>query len=96
MNTFRQVAFTGEKIYMSIANYVYHGKIYSSRGGYGKLSYIASNYEEYLSKKLSEIAEKDIKLSLFHDTSAMALMFKNEKNTAVISLGTAFGIAFPE
>jgi len=96
MNTFRQVAFTGDRIYMSIANYIYEGNIYSSRGGYGKLAHIASNYEEYLSKRVSEKARKEIIIKIFHDTSAMALMFKNEKNTAVISLGTAFGIAFPE
>ena len=96
MNTFRQVAFSGDRIYMSIANYISHGKIYSNRGGYGKLAHIAPNYEEYLSKKVSERAGKKIEIRIFHDTSAMALMFKNEKNTAVISLGTAFGIAFPE
>ncbi len=96
VKTSRQVAFKGDNIYMSIANYIYEGKIYSARGGYGKLAYIADNYEKYLQNELSKKLNKEIKLKLFHDTSAMALMFKDEKNAAVISLGTAFGIAFPE
>ncbi|AIO18452.1 hypothetical protein KQ51_00572 [Candidatus Izimaplasma bacterium HR1] len=95
VKTYKQVAFTGENIYMSIANYVFDGKIYSQRGGYGKLSYIAENYEDYLNKELTKELNKEITVKLFHDTSAMALMFKDQANTAVISLGTAFGIAFP-
>ncbi len=95
-DTYKQVAFTGNEVYLSIANYVYDGEIYLARGGYGKLAYIAPNYEKYISKRLSNIFKKDIIVKLFHDTSAMALMFRNEPNTAVISLGTAFGIAFPE
>ncbi len=95
-DTIKQVAYRGDNIYMSIANYIYEGKIYSARGGYGKLAYVAENYEKHLSKRLSSIYNKDINIKLFHDTSAMALMYRNETNTAVISLGTAFGVAFPE
>lgn len=96
IKTSRQVAYQGNNIYMSIANYIFEGEIYLARGGYGKLAYLADNYEQYLTQELSRELGKDINVKLFHDTSAMALMFKEEKNTAVISLGTAFGIAFPE
>ena len=96
IQTYKQVAFTGEDIYLSIANYVFDGKIYAHRGGYGKLAFVADNYEEYLTAELRKELNIEINVKLFHDTSAMALMFKDEKNTAVISLGTAFGIAFPE
>jgi hypothetical protein len=96
LDTYKQVAFNSENIYLSIANYVFNGKIYSARGGYGKLAYVADNYEIHLSNRLSKILNKKINVKLFHDTSAMALMFSNKKNTAVISLGTAFGIAFTE
>jgi len=95
-NTIKQVAYQSGNIYMSIANYVSEGKIYSARGGYGKLAYVSDNYEKHLSNRLSKLYNRDIKVKLFHDTSAMALVFKNRPNTAVISLGTAFGIAFPE
>jgi hypothetical protein len=80
---------------MSIANYINNGAIYASRGGYGKLAYISDHYESHLSNKVSKELGKSVTIKLYHDTSAMALMFKNKPNTAVISLGTAFGIAFP-
>ncbi len=96
LDTYKQVAFNGVNIYLSIANYVFDGKIYSARGGYGKLAYVADNYESHLSNRLSKILNKEMYVKLFHDTSAMALMYSNEQNVAVISLGTAFGIAFTE
>lgn len=96
LTTMNEVAYTGQNIYMSIANYVSNGSIYSSRGGYGKLAYIADNYQTHLEQRLQQILHKKIAVRLFHDTSAMALLFKDKPNTAVISLGTAFGVAFPE
>ena len=96
IETSNLAAFKGSDIFMAIANYVYDGSIYLNRGGYGKLAYISENYESYLSNKISIILDREINLKLFHDTSAMALNFKNHKRTAVMSLGTAFGIAFPE
>lgn len=96
IDTIKEVQFKGKTILISIANYVNNGMIYSARGGYAKLSIIAHNYQEHLEKALSKEAKRELKVKLFHDTSAMALNFKNEKSTAVISLGTAFGVAFPE
>ena len=95
IETSNLVAFSGTEVYMSIANYIYNGEIYANRGGYGKLAYLSDNYEKYLSAELSKKLKKDIKVTLFHDTSAMALLYKDIPNTAVISLGTAFGVAFP-
>lgn len=86
--------FTGQHIYMSIANYVSKGTIYSARGGYGKLAYVADVYQEHLETRLQQRCKKRITVSLFHDTSAMGLLY-NKPDTAVISLGTAFGVAFP-
>ena len=81
---------------MGIANYVFDGYIYKDRGGYGKLAYIKGNYEAHLSNEISVLLNREITIKLYHDTSAMALNFDNTERTAVISLGTAFGIAFPE
>ncbi len=94
--TYKQTGFKGEDIFISIANYVYEGKIYQARGGYGKLALIADNYQNHLIRKVSKRLNKDVNIKLFHDTTAMSLLFKDEPHTAVISLGTAFGIAFPE
>lgn len=38
----------GNNIVISIANYVRNG-LFADRGGYGKLTLILDNYEEYLS-----------------------------------------------
>lgn len=92
--TASEVYFTGHHIYIALANYVSKGSIFSARGGYGKLAVIAENYQEHLEQRLRKRLNKDIHLSLFHDTSAMALLY-DSPNTAVISLGTAFGVAFP-
>jgi len=96
LQTIQETGFSGSKIYMSIANYVYKGKIFASRGGYGKLALITENYQRHIEKKLQKIIHKDIEVQLFHDTSAMALHYRNKEHTAVISLGTAFGVAFPD
>ena len=92
--TVEDTDFNGEIIHMAIANYINNGSIYSSRGGYGKLALIDENYESFLSKELSDRFKRKIFVKLHHDTSAMALIFKGKPNTAVISLGTAFGVAF--
>lgn len=92
--TSKEVHFTGHSIYIALANYVSKGAIYSARGGYGKLAFIADNYQQHLQQRLTERCGRDIQVSLFHDTSAMALLY-DSFNTAVISLGTAFGVAFP-
>ncbi len=96
IDTIENVDFKGDSIIVGIANYVFNGKIFSKRGGYGKLAYLNDNYELHLSNKISKLISKNIRVMLYHDTSAMALNFKDRKRTAVISLGTAFGIAFPE
>ena len=92
--TIEETGFQGGLIHMAIANYVDKGSIYSSRGGYGKLALIHENYEGFLSKELTNKFKRKITLKLHHDTSAMALVFKGKPNTAIISLGTAFGVAF--
>lgn len=96
LETINIVNFKGDNLIIGIANYISDGKIYSARGGYGKLAYITNNYQLYLSKELTKIIKRDINVLLYHDTSAMALNFNNNEPTAVISLGTAFGIGFPE
>jgi len=94
IDTVSDVNYKGSHIFVAIANYVIDGQIYLSRGGYGKLAYINGNYEEHLSNNISFLIGKEIIVKLYHDTTAMALSFKDKKATAIISLGTAFGIAF--
>jgi hypothetical protein len=95
-NTANETNFKGHTILLAIANYVSKGQIYSARGGYGKLARIANNYQIHLEQRVTNRLGRNISVRLFHDTSSMALLFADEDHTAVISLGTAFGVAFPE
>ena len=95
METATETDFKGSTVLMSIANYVYKGKIFLDRGGYGKLAMLSENYCVFLSKELSSKLNRIITVKMYHDTTAMAIPFKNKRNSAIISLGTAFGIAFP-
>lgn len=93
-NSIKLTGFQGNEIMISIANYVRDGNIYMKRGGYGKLAYLSDNYQKYLSQEISRKVEREIQVTLYHDTSAMALHLRSNESTAVISLGTAFGVAF--
>lgn len=84
----------GDEIIVSMANYIINGKILN-RGGYGKLSFLDENIEVYLSKQLYEKTKRKFKIKIVHDGSAIAANFTAFPNVASISLGTAFGIGFP-
>lgn len=85
----------GEEIVISIANYVNKGILLEGRGGYAKLCFVAHNYGEYLSNKLSQELKRLIKVILVHDGTAMAAAFTQYNNSVCVSLGTAFGVGFP-
>lgn len=95
-NTIEEVQFEGNNILISIANYVQNGAIYKARGGYGKLALLSGNYQKFLQEELSKDMSKNVTISLYHDTTAMSLALQNERKGAIISLGTAFGVAFIE
>ena len=84
------------KLYMSVANYVNHGSLQPGLNSYGKLDHIARPYDIYLEKALTKRLGYPIEVRLFHDASAMALNFKDQEKTAIISVGTAFGVGFTE
>lgn len=82
-------------IVLSIANYVKNGEI-ANRGGYGKLRLIAPNYAKYLSVCLKERFGRKYHFTLLHDGTAMAAGYADYRQSVCISLGTAFGVGFPE
>jgi hypothetical protein len=92
--TMKEVDYQDCNYIISIANYVSNGTIYPNRGGYGKLHLVANNYQSHLSNRLSDKCNNKANVTLYHDTSAMGLLFREQPHTAVISLGTAFGVAF--
>lgn len=84
------------EIVISIASYVIDGALNAERSGYAKLCSLGSNYAECLWWDLSGSLRKDVIVKLIHDGTAMALNFSDRKNTVCLSLGSYFGIGFPE
>lgn len=83
-------------VHVSIANYIINGVIYPARGAYGKLGFIDENYQMKLQEDVTNMMGRNIELYMHHDTTSMAYNFTGMTETAVISLGTAFGVAFLE
>lgn len=86
---------SGEVI-ISIANYVSDGCLNGERGGYAKLRSLCKNYGEYLENELSGMLRTEINIRLIHDSTAAAIYFKDYKDSVCITIGTAFGVGFPE
>ncbi|MCQ4021903.1 MULTISPECIES: hypothetical protein [unclassified Ruminococcus] len=84
------------EIIISIANYVCDGSLNAERGGYAKLKSICDNYGEYLENELSGQLRKRVSVRLIHDSTAAALYFCDYNDSVCITIGTAFGIGFPE
>lgn len=86
----------GDEIIISIANYVCGGCLNGERGGYAKLKSLCDNYGEYLEHELSGILRRKVKVRLIHDSTAAALYFSDYEDSVCITVGTAFGVGFPE
>ena len=82
-------------ISLCIANNILNNKI-ANRGSYRFLRLIADNYKIHLSKKLSEELKKIVNVHIYNDAEAVGRIFTDfSPDTAVITLGTMFGIAYP-
>lgn len=85
-----------DRILISIANYTHNGILNPIRGGYAKLSLLADNYADLLNEQLSGELRRSIQVRLVHDATATALYFSDVPNSVCITLGTGFGVGFPE
>lgn len=85
-----------DTILISIANYTHNGVLNSERGGYAKLCTIGADYARVLEDDLSGELHRDIKIRLVHDSTASALYFSDVPDSVCITLGTGFGVGFPE
>lgn len=82
-------------ISLCLANNILNNKI-SNRGSYRFLRMLDENYNNYLSKKISGELNRKVNLTIYNDAEAVGNIFYNfSPNTAVITLGTLFGIAYP-
>ena len=91
-----------DEIIISIASYTVDGKLNDLRGGYAKLTTLTDNgddsltYEEYLQRDLRQLLKRNVSIKLIHDGSAMAKYFSDYEDTVCFSIGTAFGVGFPD
>lgn len=83
-------------ILISIANYVHSGYLNPHRGGFAKLSMLGENYSAVLDEVLSGELRRPIRTVLVHDATATALYFSDVPNAVSITLGTGFGVGFPD
>jgi len=84
------------EIVISIASYTVDGVINDERSGYAKLSALGKNYAECLWWDLCGDLRRDVVVKLIHDGTAIALNFSERKNTVCLSIGSFFGVGFPE
>lgn len=85
-----------DEIIISIASYTVGGVLNDARGGYAKLSAIAPNYAECLSEEVSSRLKRLVRVKLLHDGTAVALHFSDYKQAVCLTLGTFFGVGFPD
>ena len=86
----------GNEIVISIASYVHNGRLDKNRGGYAKLNVLCDNYEEYLSRSISDVLDKSIKVRLIHDATAVGLYFSDCPKSVCLTLGTFIGVGFTD
>lgn len=84
------------EVIISIANYAIGGELNPNRGGYAKLHLISENYAELLSHELSSRMHRPYRVRLVHDGTANALNFAGKEDAVCLSIGTAFGVGFPQ
>ena len=98
-STYKEASLTTElsdTILISIANYTHSGVLNKTRGGYAKLSQLTDNYAALLEETLSGELRRDIRVKLVHDATATALYFSDIPKSVCITLGTGFGVGFPD
>lgn len=100
VNTYREAseaARPSDLILISIANYTYSGRLNPVRGGFSKLCALGTDhYAAVLEEVLSGELRRNIRVRLVHDATATALYFADVPDAVCLTLGTAFGIGFPE
>lgn len=92
-----QVAPLSDTILISIANYTYSGRLNPVRGGFAKLCTLGTDhYAAVLEEVLSGELRRTIRVRLVHDATATALYFADTPDAVCLTLGTAFGVGFPD
>jgi hypothetical protein len=84
------------QIPLSLAAYVRDGQPLERQGGdYSMLCHLSEHADEMLSRAVSLHLHTAIKIELHHDGTAAANVYRGEKNSAILTFGTAIGHGFP-
>ena len=81
-------------VHMAISNYLTDGLICPAPWCYGILYYLNPDYKQHIQDRLSQALDRQINVNLYHDTTAMAYALEKQDHAMLISLGTAFGVAY--
>lgn len=85
-----------DEIFISIANYTHSGVLDGTRGGYAKLRLLSANYAQLLVEEISSELHRPVRVRMVHDGTATALYFSDIENSVCVTLGTGFGVGFPD
>jgi hypothetical protein len=98
--THRQLQKAGwqpQEVVMALACNLHQGQPGKEEWGcYGRLQELAPNLQEYLASQLREISDDALPFHLIQDAKAAALAHRGAEHAAVLTLGTAIGIGFPD
>lgn len=81
-------------ILISMATYLKDGQAYEQRGCYHLLRQLSPNFQDFLIQEIKKETDQIPYLRLIHDGTAAASAYAGYDKTAVITLGTWFGIGF--
>lgn len=88
---------TAPSVAISIAAYVHEGQpLLSQSGIYHHMAHISTNVARDLSEKISERWQQSVHIPLLHDGTAAACALSGGAAEAVIMMGTALGVGFPQ
>ena len=85
-----------DQIIISIASYTHAGVLNDQRGSYAKLCELGENYAQLLSEEIAAELRRPVNVRLVHDGTATALYFSDIEKSVCITLGTGFGVGFPD
>jgi hypothetical protein len=81
---------------MSLACYLFAGHPSPhDRGCYGSLQMLAPHLATFLQIQVRQRLQVNVELHVVHDGTAAAAVYAGQKDTAVLTLGTAIGNGFP-
>lgn len=98
--TWRQIQKSGwqpQRVVAAMACNLYQGHPGPNEWGcYGRLQELAPNLQNHLAAQLEQISGQSLSFCLIQDAKAAALAHRGAKHAAVITLGSAIGIGFPD